>query len=99
MSKHIKPKPIAIKNYPLLEIDWVDSHMKGSWVGVDHAKNYASDPGKCKSVGYLVGETEEMITLVMNLSLNHKTHEVVDVADAMSIPKVAIRSRNEIVLD
>jgi len=97
--KRKKFKPLEIGKYPLLEVDWVDSHSCSGWTDIDKAKEFTEDDGCCKSVGYLIGETEYMITLVMNLSLDFKSKAVKEVDGAMSIPKVAIRSRNEIILD
>ncbi len=58
------------ENYPIAEIDWIDSNMDlNGWIQKDIDSLKETDLG-CKSVGYIVHRDSYKVSLVMNISPN-----------------------------
>ncbi len=76
-------------NRKIVEVEWVDSSGRDGWQTEEAAK---IRPHKIYSVGYVVEEAEEFITLVESrTSLNSDNDKVQTHGCALSIPKVAIK--------
>ena len=71
-------------------VEWVDSSFSEGWVGEDKF-----DYGICRihSVGYLVHETKEFISIALNVGDNGQ------ISDVMNIPKAALLSMTELKLE
>ena len=96
MSKKRKYRPLTV-GYPLIEVDWSDSHSNNeTWSPMSYVRGAVKDTGPCKSIGWLLAETDDMITIASHLSVADFDKEIVQVAGLMTIPKVAIRSRHEL---
>ena len=70
-------------------VEWVDSSFSEGWVGkdeFDYGISYIT------SVGYLVHETKEFISIALNVGNNGQ------ISDVMNIPKVAILSITDLKL-
>lgn len=76
------PAPMAI-----VEVVWTDSNMAGGWHSVaDMRATVVQGAMECRTAGYLFHEQEDRVTIVCNQADNE------NVADAMSIPRSAIKS-------
>lgn len=65
-------------------IDWIDSSTIRGWQHADDKPVGYYEPTKIQSVGYLVEDTKDFVTLTTSLSENG------GIIDPLSIPKVAI---------
>lgn len=72
---------------PLLKIIWIDSVSTNAWTPQDSLEEIVIQ--NITSVGYLVNETDDAITIASHIAL----HEVDGI---MCIPKVCIKSRKEL---
>lgn len=84
------------KNYPLVEIEWIDSTapQKGGWIIVskeDFEKDYITN---CYTCGYVIGETEQEFKIVG--SYHERTEDDINSQGFIAIPKVAIIQMREI---
>lgn len=71
-----------------VEIKWVDSCSRGMpWTDRDDLANLS--PAVIRSVGFVVAESDDSVTLAAHLS----PHQV---AGVMCIPRVAITSRRKL---
>jgi hypothetical protein len=78
----------------MVYVEWIDSCAKGFWHALKEAT--ALSPDHCCTVGFLVNETEEFITL--SGSHTNRVASEEDQADAsICIPKIAITRRVEAV--
>ena len=77
------------KRWPLgrrIEIEWDDTTGSHGWSPADE---YCSlGPLKCRTIGYVLTETDTHLTVVQNMSAGNG-----HVADSMTIPKRIIRHR------
>lgn len=73
-------------DYPLIVVEWVDScGLKGGhWGSTEDAKQLT--PSDCRSVGWLINETDDAIVLAAHVTPHHVSGE-------MCIPKVAVTKR------
>ena len=72
---------------PIVDILWVDSFGMGVWCSVDALGDITLE---CRTVGFLVAEDEISITVAPSLNCTG------DCDSPIRIPKVAIKSREEI---
>lgn len=74
-----------IKKYPVVMIEWVDSHRLGGWRDTNEVIEILSEPKRmnCVTCGFLIHEDKASITVALNIG-NEQC------ADAMTIPRVAI---------
>ena len=63
----------------LIEVDWLDSSGMNGWTHDKSEQNL-----RCKSIGYVLGETKQGITIASHFSFNGSVNS------PMTIPKVAI---------
>jgi len=68
----------------IVEVEWVDSQAFDGWHGSEEMKNW-NDSLVCKSVGYLLRESEDRMVLVMSESFGSGALD-----NGMTIPRVAI---------
>ena len=76
------------ERFPLrdrVEVEWVDSAHCGGWASIDH-KRRIQGVVTCRTVGYVLERTPEVLKLVMSQS-----NDAQDVADGMSIPRSVIK--------
>lgn len=76
----------------LLVIEWVDSHATNGWRPLD---DIACEPLHCRSVGWLVGETDQMVVLVASISGEKNGDITLFGCGEIAIPKSAITNRME----
>ena len=71
----------------IVRVEWVDSTRNGGW----HRPSEARDDRdlRCSSVGILVDNTKDEVTVAPNVSW--QDGRVNHVCDTMTIPRVAIR--------
>ena len=75
--------------FPVIYVEWLDSSHTPNWHDFDQTKHPVDN---CASVGFLVDETDDWITIIQ--SCTNREKEANDQADAsMSIPKVAVTKR------
>jgi len=55
---------------PILEVEWEDACSSTAWRDVDEAKEWASEPLICVTVGYLISNTKGGIALSMSKTQN-----------------------------
>ncbi len=72
-------------------IEWVDSQGDGSWRPLGEAAK--SDMSRCTSVGYIVGESDDAVTLAQSIDPGVEDERRAMVDNTVTIPKVAITSR------
>ncbi len=79
-----------------VEVEWVDSNMSTGWLNTEYATKVEDKrPLECRTVGYLLSETEDRINVVMNFSDNTDLPND-SVSEVMTIPKVAVLSVKEL---
>lgn len=76
-----------MKDVKMIYVEWVDSSHSSGWVAAEDAIKLAGD-FKCRTVGFLLVETDEHLTVVQT-----HTEDVKQVDGVMTIPKVAITKR------
>lgn len=67
-----------------LEIEWRDSHTRGSWASPENYREHQL-VGPCRSIGYVLDHEGDVVTLLQNLSAASG-----NVADSITIPKECI---------
>jgi len=86
MSSTKRPRPRVVLwrlvGLRLLYVEWVDSHYRPGWTTDDAS----SEPLKCVSVGWLIKEDAEGMTLSSNLSVEENKQRCGDI----TIPTRAI---------
>lgn len=73
-----------------IQVSWVDSHHIPGWCREDEADK-GLEIMECSSIGYVYKETADVLVLAMSLNNGGQ------VAQLVSIPKVAIVERIEII--
>lgn len=76
-----------LKKYPIMEIDWLDANAQKEWM---REQDVDSSLTLCRSIGYLLKETDD--TLVLVTALSTETF----VSGVQVIPKHMIQSRTNI---
>ncbi len=74
----------------LVYIEWIDSHSGRGWRNVDDIKPTCA-PLPCRSVGWVLQETKEAITLAPHVAGNDTIVE--QACGDMTIPKKAVTRR------
>ncbi len=73
----------------ILCVDWDDAAHTDGW---RHVERIAKDtPIRCRTVGFVMSETADKLTLAQSLSLENSTG-----SEAMTIPKSLIRRRRRL---
>lgn len=77
----------------LYYIEWIDSTTHSGWRNIDSIGN---EELTCKSIGWIVNENDESITLSSSVDslIDEKIQHCVD---AMTIPRIAIVLMQEII--
>jgi hypothetical protein len=78
-----------VKRQTILYVEWVDSMNSPGWRRSDDLDD-ASRPARCCSVGFVVRDTRDALTLALNHCRDEGTSPY---ADLMTIPRVANRRR------
>jgi hypothetical protein len=73
-----------------ISIDWIDSQTSYGWRQFDARED--GPPCKIKSIGWLVGETKDTV------SISHACSQNGNFADFMTIPRVAIKKIKKVKL-
>lgn len=76
-----------------VEVEWIDSAQKTGWRSADETLdwiNLGTEALTCWSVGYLVDEREDSITLAPHYTIDTRTGLHDEYGDPMTIPRVAV---------
>jgi len=76
----------------ILKIDWIDSASEHGWLSTQEIKELEG-VAKCQTVGYLVKETKELISIAQNRSTDNTHYPF---GEIITIPKVAVIKRREL---
>ncbi len=91
-------KPFEFKgSFPLIEVSWVDSQSWSGWRSLEQTRANVIDRGRCRSIGWLISESDIAVALAQNLSIGDDG-TIDNVGDVINIPKVSIVSQHEIVI-
>lgn len=72
----------------LCEISWLDSTHCGEWVPIENIQEHCN---LCKSVGWVIGVTDESITITPNKTLDN-SNEIGHVCGVLNIPLEMIQT-------
>lgn len=76
-------------------VEWIDSQGDGSWHPLFEAK--AEEVSRITTVGYVIGETDEAVTLAQSIDgKGGNERRIAMVDNTITIPKVAITKRTPI---
>ena len=75
-------------DYPIVYIEWSDSFGTWSWGPLEDVLEIA--PSACRSVGFLVADTDSHVTLVTSLGPEDSGN------GSITIPKGCVTDRHEI---
>ncbi len=78
-------------SYKPVKVCWVDPHSVDEWIDID--SDEIKKVLECKSTGYLVHESDESITLALNIGLSND-----QVSCCLVLPRVCIISIQEYLL-
>lgn len=79
-----------MRRFPRVEVEWVDSVTASSnWSTLRDLKRDGAR--RCTSVGYLVNETEDVLTLAQSLGYD-EIEEAEEFGQPITIPRVALLS-------
>ena len=79
-----------------VEVEWVHSNMSTGWVSTNYATKIADNrPLECRTIGYLLSETEDRINVAMNFADNTDLPND-SLSEVMTIPKVSVLSIKEL---
>jgi hypothetical protein len=73
----------------LILVTWLDSHSYEGWTAV---KDLKPDGVTCRSVGWLISETEQTLTLAPHLTQADHASAEEQASGAMVIPRVSVVS-------
>lgn len=99
----LKQIPRTFKSYSLVktksrfkivEVNWVDSEHHADWEKISDVIEEQSGSLGCRSVGYLISDTEDRIILATSVSEDEETEE--QVSAYITIPKICITSQKEL---
>lgn len=71
----------------ILLVEWIDSCGSSGWRPL---ADIQQEPSRCQTVGWLVSENKEALTLALNRAENHDN---VPFGETICIPKIAIKRR------
>lgn len=74
--------------YSIIEVVWVDSEAEQDWKPLAEVLEGPKSL-ECRTVGYLLMETEDRLVLAGSVSIDKQIH------GHMTIPKVAIKERKD----
>ena len=75
------------KAMPIVEVVWIDSSHIQRWQSVEELERELDNDGlECRTTGYLFRDQEDRVTILQSQA------ECGNVADAMTVPRVAIKS-------
>lgn len=81
--------------WPLVQVLWVDSADPGSnWVSVEQLSDYPNGSLDCVSIGWLISEGSESITLASHIT--DPEEEASEACGILTIPKLAILAAREL---
>lgn len=80
--------------FPMRYVEWDDSSSISHWHTMKQALEHEVD--RCVTVGFLLAETEDAVTLSMSLT-NRKDAADDSAGDTICIPKVAITKSFDVV--
>lgn len=82
----------------IVEVIWTDSNLARGWTSHTETRKYLDHQSfVCKSVGYLVEETEEKIALLMSQSWQYiEDEESSSGAELLTIPRKAVKDVREL---
>lgn len=83
----IRHEGLMIDEFPLVDIQWLDSIGTNVWADLDELENHGLE---CRTVGFLVSEDKKTITVASSLNMCGQC------GSPIRIPKFAIKSREEI---
>lgn len=87
---------VKLTKLPKVLLVWVDSSGGDTgWEVIEDLSEVASDCIICESLGWILKETEEAITIAHNVSDGNKSAQP-QFTMAMTIPKVAILNRRNV---
>lgn len=77
--------------HKLVEVTWDDAHTIGeaSWIDPDEAQRQGSKPVLCTTVGFVIVDNTEVITLAG--TVNYEDSELSAVNGVMCIPRGMVR--------
>lgn len=78
------------ENFSLVYLEWLDSASSQGWSSIE---DYKPDGIFCKSVGWIIRETEDLITIASNIGAPTLDKSVDQACGWMTIPKAVIRAR------
>ena len=85
-----------LTDLPIIDITWVDSHGgDNGWEVVESLDDVLCRPLECRSVGFVLKESDDCIVIAHNVSNGHDGVEP-QFTMGMTIPKCAIVKRVEI---
>ena len=76
----------------IIYVEWIDSTSLHGWNSPAEAKALKSDP--CRTVGFLLQETDDAVTLVMSHTSRDEENGRESMANAVVIPKFAVTNRS-----
>lgn len=80
--------------HPIVEILWIDSSGQGGdtvWVDLHDFEARKTQSLECRTVAYLIEETEDRLILAAHISLSSDpANEISQLSGAITIPKVAV---------
>ena len=80
---------VQVSKLRLVRIDWVDSHSSRGWQQIEDIGE-ARGGLHCSSVGWLLAEGKETVTIAAHLGLSNDRRTVTQGHSDMTIPRVAI---------
>lgn len=81
--------------WPLVQVLWVDSADPGSnWVSVEQLSDYPNGSLDCVSIGWLISEGSESITLASHIT--DPEEQASEACGVLTIPKLAILAAREL---
>lgn len=83
---------IGQSKYKVVCINWVDSQIASlTWCHIDEVPQNIA---KVSTVGFLISETKEIVTIASSLSLKENSES--QVSSVINIPKCCIKSKKTI---
>lgn len=82
--------------YPLVYVEWEDHAGTDGWMPIDDVIRANGDSCLCYSVGWLIAENKERITIAASIGTSTDVKPKADCAGQMIIAKALIKSRRVI---
>jgi hypothetical protein len=84
--------------YPLLFVEWEDHAGSDGWTALDDAIRSNDDSTLCQTVGWLIAENRERITVASSIGPANDVKPKPDCAGQMTIAKALIKTRHVITM-